>query len=85
MILKTIQMEREEVNGWVERHWDFCDNPQGFAIQRNGKTVNGRLSGYGARELWAEFIHKDIQRGWKVVDETLDLDNRFHDVGRQFG
>ena len=53
----------------VERHYDYLVNCQGCCIQRNGRTLAGRLNDYGGLELFAEYINADLERGWTQEEE----------------
>jgi hypothetical protein len=81
MQLKTILMEKEFSTGYRERYYDFCQYKTGFSIQRNGKTICGRLSGYGAKEIWAAELHDAKEKGWKVAEEYAE-ESEFYSVGR---
>lgn len=85
MIKKSIHMQKQvksrnrkriDLQGrlvWEERYWDFCDNPQGYAIWRNGATVVGRLVCLQyAEAIWEEMIKKDEGNGWEVIDVSID-------------
>ena len=73
-VIKTLEFD----NGMF---WDFVKTIQGYAIQRNGRTVWGRLSAIGGREIWEDEMNK-YSKKHKIVS---DRDNNFDNVGRHNG
>ena len=68
MVLRTTLMEKEFSTGYRERYYDLCQFKTGFAVQKNGKTMYGRLDSYGAEELWAVALHDAKKQGWQVAE-----------------
>ena len=65
-IIKTVRLEKTLKNGKIIGRWyDFVKNQQGFCIQRNGRTLTGRLSGYGGNQIFNDYVESDIENGWK--------------------
>ena len=70
-IIETIHL----VKGNKDRFWDFAHNQQGYSIQRNGRTITGRLNGYGGKQLFEEYVQDDLDRGWEKVEEDYRSDD----------
>lgn len=77
MIIKTVYLTKIFKNGNIRERWyDIEKNQQGYAIQRNGYTLTGRLSGYGASQILEDYIYEDKQTGWieNYKRETYEFD-----------
>ena len=69
MIIKTVQLTKQIQGKEVYRYWDYVKTNQGYAVQRNGKTVCGRLSSYGGMQIFTDYVTTDLERGWIEEDE----------------
>ena len=69
-IAKTVILEKSD----EDRYYDLVRTRQGYAVQRNGYTVYGRLSSVGADQLFAELVKTDEGKGWEFMDSRKDFD-----------
>ena len=69
-IIKTVQLEK----GDKTHFWDFLLNNQGYSIQRNGRTLSGRLSLYGGLQIYHDYVEQDKERGFMELDSREDED-----------
>ena len=77
--MQTVQLTKKLKNGKeLTRYWDLIKNSHGFCIQRNGRTVYGRLSGYGSQQIFNDLVQSDLENNWKKEDD--DYNHLYKDV-----
>ena len=73
MIIRTVELKKKD----KRRFYDIALTNQGYAIQRNGRTITGRLSGYGANQILEDYIYNDLLKGWIIWGNRQD-DNAYY-------